>query len=71
MTTQWERPTKALQMGNTLEKFTYDDTTPCIGREFLNVNIVDDIMKSESPDDHIRDLAITSEFCLCFSSRVT
>lgn len=32
------------QSGALEEKFEYEDTTPVIGREFLNVNIVDDLI---------------------------
>ncbi|KAI1501065.1 taurine dioxygenase family protein [Biscogniauxia marginata] len=42
-----------------LNGFSYEDTTPAIGREFLNVNIVDDILQAENADALIRDLAIT------------
>ncbi|KAI0112279.1 taurine catabolism dioxygenase [Hypoxylon sp. NC0597] len=42
-----------------LEKFSYEDTTPAIGREFLNVNIVDDLLNASNTDDLVRDLAIT------------
>ena len=52
---------KPLDLSGVLDKFSYEDTTPEIGREFLNVNIVDDIMKAENADELLRDLAITSE----------
>ncbi|KAI1452660.1 taurine catabolism dioxygenase [Annulohypoxylon moriforme] len=42
-----------------LDKFTYEDTTPSIGREFLNVNIVNDLINASNSDELIRDLAIT------------
>lgn len=50
-----------LDLSGVLDKFSYEDTTPEIGREFLNVNIVDDFMKAENADELLRDLAITSE----------
>ncbi|KAI1406956.1 taurine catabolism dioxygenase [Hypoxylon sp. FL1857] len=48
-----------LSVTGALEKFSYEDTTPAIGREFLNVNIVDDLLNASNADDLIRDLAIT------------
>lgn len=47
-----------LELSGALDGFKYEDTTPVIGREFSDVNIVDDIMSSE---ERMRDLAITSE----------
>ena len=51
---------KPLQPSGALAKFKYEDTTPEIGREFLNVNIVDDLLNAPNADEVIRDLAITS-----------
>ncbi|OTA98587.1 hypothetical protein M426DRAFT_325855 [Hypoxylon sp. CI-4A] len=48
-----------LALIGSLEKFSYEDTTPAIGREFPNVNIVDDLLHADNADDLIRDLAIT------------
>lgn len=48
-----------LQLSGALDGFKYEDTTPVIGREFFDANIVDDIMTSE---ERMRDLAITSKF---------
>ncbi|RYO83143.1 hypothetical protein DL766_004657 [Monosporascus sp. MC13-8B] len=50
---------KPLQLSGALDKFSYEDSTPEIGREFLNVNIVDDLIKAQNADDILRDLAIT------------
>lgn len=50
-----------LKLSGALEQFSYEDTTPVIGREFHNVNIVDDLMNSPNADELLRDLAITSE----------
>lgn len=50
---------KPLKLTGALDKFTYDDTTPTIGREFSNINIVDDLLNAENADELIRDLAIT------------
>jgi hypothetical protein len=52
---------KPLKVSGALERFTYEDTTPVIGREFLNVNIVDDLLNSANADQLLRDLAITSK----------
>lgn len=53
-----------LKLSGALEQFSYEDTTPVIGREFHNVNIVDDLMNSPNADELLRDLAITSELTL-------
>lgn len=47
-----------------LDKFQYEDTTPALGREFANVNIVDDLLNAENANDLLRDLAITSKLAL-------
>lgn len=47
-----------LELSGALKDIKYEDTTPVIGREFFDVNIVDDIMSSE---EKLRDLAITSK----------
>jgi hypothetical protein len=52
-------PTPLKQSG-ALEQFSYEETTPVIGREFLDVNIVDDFLNASNADELIRDLAITS-----------
>ena len=49
-----------LRSNGALEKFDSEDTTPAIGREFLNVNIVDDLLNAPNSDELIQDLAITS-----------
>ncbi|KAI0171737.1 taurine catabolism dioxygenase [Hypoxylon sp. FL1284] len=48
-----------LKLTGALEKFSYEDTTPAIGREFPNINIVDNLLNSDEADVLIRDLAIT------------
>jgi hypothetical protein len=50
-----------LKLSGALDKFTFEDTTPVIGREFGNVNIVDDLLKAANSDELLRDVAITSE----------
>jgi hypothetical protein len=49
-----------LKPSGALDKFAFEETTPAIGREFQNVNIVDDILNAANADELIRDLAITS-----------
>ncbi|KAI5207810.1 taurine dioxygenase family protein [Aureobasidium subglaciale] len=50
---------KPLKQSGALEKFAYEETTPVIGREFSDVNIVDDLLNAPNADELIRDLAIT------------
>ncbi|KAF2124100.1 taurine catabolism dioxygenase [Dothidotthia symphoricarpi CBS 119687] len=40
-------------------KFKFEETTPVIGREYPEVNIVDDILAASNVDELVRDLAIT------------
>jgi hypothetical protein len=49
-----------LKKSGALDKYEYEDTTPIIGREFINVNIVDDLLNSPGADALLKDLAITS-----------
>ena len=49
-----------LKLEGTLEGFKYDDSTPAIGREYSDVNIVDDLLNSPNGDERLRDLAIIS-----------
>lgn len=51
-----------LVLSGALDRFSYEETTPEIGREYVDVNIVNDLMNSENSDDVLRDLAITSKF---------
>lgn len=48
-----------LKLSGALDKFSYEETTPITGREYLDVNIVDDLINAENADDLLRDLAIT------------
>ncbi|KAK7935038.1 hypothetical protein PG985_000533 [Apiospora marii] len=54
--TQYPKP---LQLSGALDKFAYEETTPVIGREYLGVNIVDDLLSATNADELLRDLAIT------------
>ncbi|KXT15530.1 hypothetical protein AC579_3406 [Pseudocercospora musae] len=42
-----------------LDQFTYEDTTPVIGREFLDANIVNDILNAADAEERLRELAYT------------
>lgn len=55
---------KPLQPSGALKDFKYEDTTPEIGREFLDVNIVDDLLNAPNADEVLRELAITSKSML-------
>ncbi|KAH9909639.1 alpha-ketoglutarate-dependent sulfonate dioxygenase [Xylariomycetidae sp. FL2044] len=51
---------KPIPLSGALEQFKYEDTTPIVGREFLDVNIVDDLLHAgEDSDARLRDLAVT------------
>jgi hypothetical protein len=49
-----------LRKTGAIDKFAFEETTPVIGREYPDLNIVDDILNSDKADELIRDLAITS-----------
>ncbi|KAH7153606.1 hypothetical protein EDB81DRAFT_932252 [Dactylonectria macrodidyma] len=48
-----------LSPSGALDKFKHDELTPVIGREYVNVNLVDDVINAKNSDELIRDLAIT------------
>lgn len=50
-----------LELGTSLNDVEYEDVTPVIGREFYNLNIVDDILNHPDADARIRDVAILSQ----------
>lgn len=52
---------KPLTPSGALDKFTFEESTPVIGREYPSVNLVDDIINAKNADELIRDLAITSK----------
>ena len=58
-TTKQKHP-MPLKLSGALDHFKHEETTPVIGREFTNVNIVDDLLNAENADERLRDLAITS-----------
>ncbi|KAI5361291.1 Putative TauD/TfdA-like domain, taurine dioxygenase TauD-like superfamily [Septoria linicola] len=47
-----------LQPSESLDQFEFEETTPVIGREYFNVNIVDDLLNAPNADARLRDLAI-------------
>ena len=53
-------PAPLKKSGSLDKKFRSEETTPIIGREYIDVNIVDDLLNAEDGDDLLRDLAITS-----------
>lgn len=55
-------PSPLTKSGALDKQFKYEEATPVIGREYSEVNIVDDILNASNADDLIRDLAITSQF---------
>ena len=52
-----------LELSGALDRFRFEETTPVIGREYINVNIVKDLLEGEAADARLRDLAITSKPC--------
>jgi hypothetical protein len=55
-------PREPLELSGALDAFRFEETTPTIGREFLDVDIVKDVLESKDADALIRDLAITSKY---------
>jgi hypothetical protein len=54
--------TSPLAKSGALDKqFKYEEATPVVGREYLDLNIVDDILNAPNADELVRDLAITSK----------
>ncbi|KAM0706902.1 hypothetical protein Q7P35_006232 [Cladosporium inversicolor] len=54
-----QRYPEPLKLSGALNHFKHEDTTPIIGREFIGVNIVDDLLNGENADERLRDIAIT------------
>lgn len=42
--------------------FKFEETTPVIGREYPDLDLVNDVLNASNADELIRDLAITSTF---------
>jgi len=54
-------PRLPLELSGALDSFHFEESTPTIGREYFDVDIVKDILEAENEEALIRDLAITSE----------
>ena len=52
---------KPVEVSGAIEHLRSEDLTPAIGREYYDVNIVDDLMSAENSDDRLRDLAVASK----------
>lgn len=50
-----------LLLTGALEKLKHEELTPVIGREYPDVNLVDDLINATNSDELLRDLAITSK----------
>lgn len=50
-----------LELSGALSPFQFEESTPTIGREYVDVDIVKDILDSENGDALVRDLAITGK----------
>lgn len=55
-----ETKTSPLKSSGSLDGFKQINLTPVIGTEFVDVNIVDDIINATNSEERIRDLAIKS-----------
>lgn len=56
-----QSPRKPVQLSGAIEHLRCEDLTPAIGREYYDVNIVDDLMNARDSDDRLRDLALASK----------
>jgi hypothetical protein len=54
-------PSPLTKSGALDAKFKFEETTPVVGREYPEANIVDEILRAPDADELIRDLAITSK----------
>ena len=52
---------KPLKSSGALDHFSSEETTPILGREYLDLDIVDDLLNADNADERLRDLAIASE----------
>ena len=59
---------KPLKLSGALDNYDSFDVTPIIGREFPNASLKE-WLEAPNSDELIRDLAITSEYCIeCFEA---
>ena len=54
------RLTQPLRYSGSLDKYTHQDVTPVIGRDFVGLQVVD-LLNSPESDRLIQDLAVTSK----------
>lgn len=60
-----------LSPSGAFDRFEHVESTPVIGREYANVDLVNDVLNAENSDELIRDLAITSTSLLaCTITRI-
>ena len=52
---------KPVELSGAIEHLRFEDLTPAIGREYYDVNIVDDLMNAGDSDDRLRDLALAGK----------
>ena len=50
-----------IRPSGSLDSFSYDDTTPVIGREYYDIDIVQDVLNAPNVEERLRDLAYISE----------
>jgi hypothetical protein len=56
-----DKALEPVELSGAIEHLRSEDLTPAIGREYYDVNIVDDPMNAENSDDRMRDLALASK----------
>lgn len=56
---RYENHREPLKLSGALDHLEYFDVTPVIGREYVNVDLVD-LLRAPNSDELLRDLAITS-----------
>ncbi len=59
--------TKPLQRTGALDKYEYIESTPVIGREYKNVQLVD-LLNADNSDELIRELSIISTHFRCLGA---
>jgi hypothetical protein len=52
---------KPVELSGAIDHLRFEDLTPAIGREYYDVDIVDDLMNAENSDDRLRDLALAGK----------
>lgn len=57
---------KPVELTGAIVQLRSEEVTPAIGREYYDVNIVDDLMNAEDSEDRLRDLALTSKIYVSY-----